>query len=74
MARERFLINSPQIYFCITLVDFVYFRQKIPSESLKPILSKIDRKKLQGYLRKSPRWASEMVVKLLEKSGSRKMP
>ncbi len=48
-----------------TLVDFVYFRQKIPLESKEKLFKKIDRKKLETYLKKSPKWVQKRVKNLL---------
>ena len=55
-----------------TLIDFAYFRQKIPEEALKTLLASIQKKRLGEYLRKSPKQTRKAITKLLEKPKKRK--
>jgi len=55
-----------------TLIDFAYFRQKIPEEALKTLLARIQKKKLNEYLGKAPKWARKRVTKLLQEKRIQK--
>jgi predicted transcriptional regulator of viral defense system len=49
-----------------TLIDFVYFRQKIPEEARQNLLQKVDTKKLNVLLKKSPKWVKKRIMKIME--------
>lgn len=51
-----------------TLIDMVYFRQNISPEARKNILKKIDKKKLQSYLKSYPGSFRKKVLTYLQKS------
>ncbi|HLD89097.1 MAG TPA: hypothetical protein VI894_02725 [Candidatus Nanoarchaeia archaeon] len=48
-----------------TLIDMVYFREKINPEALRHFTKKINQKKLSGYLKKYPKRIRNAVVKHL---------
>lgn len=48
-----------------TLVDFVYFRQKIPAEARQKLIKKASLKTLKELLKKSPKWVKERIEKIL---------
>lgn len=48
-----------------TLIDMVYFRQSLEPELLRNILDKINKKKLNSYLKKYPRRFKAKVLRLL---------
>lgn len=50
-----------------TLIDFVYFREPLSRQALKEISRKIDRKKLDSYLKKSPLYMKRKVYQMLKK-------
>ncbi|MBI5036417.1 hypothetical protein HZC09_03660 [Candidatus Micrarchaeota archaeon] len=48
-----------------TLIDFVYFRQRVDAEALAELKQNINAKKLSSYLKKCPLWVVKRVKKLL---------
>src|SRR3989344_334379 len=48
-----------------TFIDFIYFRQKIHADTMQFFIKRIDRKKLDKYLKKTPKWARKRVLHLL---------
>ncbi|MBI5553307.1 MAG: hypothetical protein HY917_01050 [Candidatus Diapherotrites archaeon] len=48
-----------------TLIDFIYFRQKIPSEAKDRLLEKISIPTLNKYLKPMPSWTKKRVNKIL---------
>ncbi len=48
-----------------TLVDFAYFKQKMPKDALEEIAEKIDEKKLRQMLQKTPEALAKKVLKTL---------
>jgi predicted transcriptional regulator of viral defense system len=48
-----------------TLIDFVYFRQKIPQEARKNLLKKTDSKALKELLKKCPKWVKKRTEKTM---------
>ena len=49
-----------------TLIDFAYFRQKIPEEAKRALLRKINLKQLNACLKKSPSWVKKRVANALK--------
>ncbi|MCX6799515.1 MAG: hypothetical protein NTW59_05480 [Candidatus Diapherotrites archaeon] len=49
-----------------TLIDFAYFRERLPEEALREIKKSLDKKKLRGYLKKTPFLTRKKVEKMLE--------
>ncbi len=49
-----------------TLIDFVYYKQKILPETLNEIKKRLNQKKLQKYLKKCPKWVKKRVEKILK--------
>ncbi|MFH0970026.1 MAG: hypothetical protein V1776_01040 [Candidatus Diapherotrites archaeon] len=49
-----------------TLIDFVYFRQKIPAEAMENILRKTDTEKLKKLLKNVPAWTRKRVMKIVK--------
>ncbi len=49
-----------------TLIDFVYFREHLPKETVKELKAKIDKKKLNQYLKKCSPFLGKKVKKLLK--------
>ncbi|MEK6942040.1 MAG: type IV toxin-antitoxin system AbiEi family antitoxin domain-containing protein [archaeon] len=47
-----------------TLIDFVYFRQKIPAGVAGKLLGQSNKKLLAAYLKKSPNWVQKRVKKI----------
>ena len=50
-----------------TFIDFIYFRQKIPAEAIPALAKKIDKKRLEKYLKKSPAWARKRAIAFFKK-------
>jgi hypothetical protein len=48
-----------------TFIDFVYFKEPLQEEVLAEIRKRIDRKKLDGYLKKCPGWVRRRIKKWL---------
>jgi predicted transcriptional regulator of viral defense system len=48
-----------------TLIDFVYFRQALDSETLNEMKKRIKKKNLDGYLRRCPAWVKRKVRELV---------
>ncbi|MDO8554479.1 MAG: hypothetical protein Q7S22_06740 [Candidatus Micrarchaeota archaeon] len=48
-----------------TLIDFVYFKQRLPKETLNEIKKQIRNDKLKEYLGQVPSWVKKRVLKLL---------
>jgi predicted transcriptional regulator of viral defense system len=51
-----------------TLIDFVYFKEPLDKEVLKEIKRKVDKKKINNYLKRYPERIRKSVLRLLEKS------
>lgn len=49
-----------------TLIDFVYFKEPLPKETLKEIKQKIRKKTLNQYLKKAPKQVKKRVKMLLQ--------
>lgn len=49
-----------------TLIDFVYFRQQPGTEAAAELKKRTDRKKLDGYLKRCPKWVQLRVRKIIE--------
>jgi predicted transcriptional regulator of viral defense system len=54
-----------------TLIDLVYFREKISEDALGSIKEKLDREKLDGYLKRYPQVIRRKVMNLLGKAGKK---
>ena len=50
-----------------TLIDFAYFKEPLSQETLKEIKKRINHKKLNEYLKRTPQKTRERVLKLLKK-------
>jgi predicted transcriptional regulator of viral defense system len=50
-----------------TLIDFLYFKEKIPKETAKELIRKIDKKKVYEYLKKYPNSFRKKVKKFISK-------
>ncbi len=48
-----------------TLIDFIYFRQPLGSETVNEMKKRIKKKKLGGYLRRCPAWVKRKVRELV---------
>lgn len=48
-----------------TLIDFAYFNEYLPKEALQNLKEKIDKKKLQKYLKRVPKVTREKVKELI---------
>ncbi|MBI2110302.1 hypothetical protein HYT51_00800 [Candidatus Woesearchaeota archaeon] len=51
-----------------TLIDMVYFKEKIDKEVIKNLIKKIQRKKLNKYLKRYPIRIKMRILKILKKS------
>ncbi|MEK6970870.1 MAG: hypothetical protein AABW68_04245 [archaeon] len=49
-----------------TLIDFIYFREKIPAEARENLLKQIDREKLQKLLKKAPAGVRKKVANIMK--------
>jgi len=54
-----------------TLIDLVYFDEPLDKETLKEIKSRLDKKILDGYLKRCPQWHRKQVLKLIAKNKER---
>lgn len=45
-----------------TLIDFVYFKQPLSAETLAEIELRLDRQKLDGYLKRCPAWVKKRIL------------
>ena len=50
-----------------TFIDMVYFKENLNEETLKNIMEKIDKKKLDSYLKNYPERIKKMVLRYLKK-------
>jgi predicted transcriptional regulator of viral defense system len=50
-----------------TLIDFLYFKEKIPNETTKELIRKTNKKKIYEYLKKYPSNFSKKVRKFISK-------
>ena len=50
-----------------TFIDFVYFRQKLPKETLGEIKKSVRSSVLNSYLKRVPKWVKMRVLKLIRK-------
>lgn len=48
-----------------TIIDFVYFHQKIPEEAKKNMFRAINPKKLHAQLIKSPKWVQLRIKQMI---------
>lgn len=47
-----------------TLIDFVYFKQPLTAEVLTEIKQRLDKKKLERYLKRCPAWVKKQALKI----------
>lgn len=52
-----------------TLIDMVYFKEKIDDGAIEDFKKKINKKKLKLYLRKYPKKIKELVIKIYNKTN-----
>jgi hypothetical protein len=57
-----------------TLIDFVYFREPLMQETLKEIRRRMDKEKLNGYLKWCPGWVRKRVRTLLAGAAKPQIP
>lgn len=57
-----------------TLLDFFYFRQKIPSEAMQKLIKKADTPELRKMLKKTPKWVQKRVQKILTENPAYSRP
>ena len=50
-----------------TLIDMVYFKEKLSSESLKEIKKRINKRKLNSYLKAYPKNIKERVLRAVNR-------
>jgi len=54
-----------------TLIDLVYFRQPLSAETIAEIKPRLDRKKLEGYLKRCPAWVKKRLFNRIDRQISR---
>ena len=54
-----------------TLMDFVYFRQPLSAETIAEIKPRLDRQKLEGYLKRCPAWVKKRLLDRIDRQVSR---
>jgi len=52
-----------------TIIDFAYFKQKLPQEAKKQALKKANSKKMQELLKKAPKWVKKRIKKVLQEKS-----
>ncbi len=50
-----------------TLIDFAYFKQPLDAATIREIKKRVDKKQLEEYLKKCPKWVAKRVRKMLGK-------
>lgn len=65
---EHYGLHLPVSDIEKTFVDFIYFRQKIPAEAIPAFAKRIDKSRVEKYLKKSPKWVRKRVLSFFRKN------